>query len=240
MTGDPWDVWHSTLGADAEASDPWYELVKQNLRVEDVSGRRVLEIGCGRGGFACWLAARGAPPAEVVGADYSAVALEKGRATASAMGLGSITWRQADIQEIDEADGAFDTVVSCETIEHVPRPDVAVRELARVLKPGGRLLLTTPNYLGTFGLYRVYLRLRGRRFSEVGQPINKFTTLPGALWWVTRAGLQVESVKGVGHYYFWPSRPPGRVRALDRTCLMPFALHSLIVARKPPTPRRAP
>src|SRR5262249_27760351 len=87
-----------------------------------------------------------------------------------------------------------DTVISCETIEHVPDPSRAVAELAQVLKPGGRLFLTTPNYFGPFGLYRAYLRLRRRRFTEVGQPINQLTLLPRTLRWIRRAGLIAKEV----------------------------------------------
>ena len=68
-----------------------------------------------------------------------------------------------DIQHIAHPDASFDTVISCETIEHVPDAALAVRELSRVLTPGGRLFLTTPNYLGATGLYGGYLRLERAR-----------------------------------------------------------------------------
>ena len=99
--------------------------------------------------------------------------------------------------------------------QHVPNPRRAITELARVLRHGGKLLLTTPNYLGTLGLYRMYLRLRGRRFSEVGQPINKLTLLPLTRLWVAQAGLRVIAVDGVGHYLPVPGRPPVQLAAMD-------------------------
>jgi 2-polyprenyl-3-methyl-5-hydroxy-6-metoxy-1,4-benzoquinol methylase len=168
----------------------------------------------------------------MVAMDYSNVAVEKGRSYADAVGIKGITWQVGDIQAIAQPNASFDTVVSCETIEHVPEPAKAVSELARVLKPGGRLFLTTPNYLGVYGLYRGYLRLRGRRFTEVGQPINQFTMLPRTLLWLKRAGLTTETISGEGHYAFFPGRNPQRLRFLDHAVLKWIALHVLVVAIK--------
>ena len=232
-----YDAWHSSLDVNLNADDPWYQLVRRELQMErDIGGRRVMEIGCGRGGFACWLETRSPPPSEVVAIDYSPVAVEKGRAAAAAAGIDAITWQTGDIQDIAHPDGSFDTVISCETIEHVPDPRKAVSELARVLKPGGRLFLTTPNYMGTFGLYRAYLRLRGRRYTEVGQPINQLTLLPKTLSWIRRAGLRSEIVRGEGHYLFTPGRQPRRIPWLDVEILKWLAFHVVIVAQKPRSP----
>src|SRR5262245_35294962 len=158
-----YEAWHDRYPVDQEADALWHRLLKQQLGpVRDLANKRVLEIGCGRGGFACWLARQQPAPAEVVAADFAATAVDQGREHAAQLGLTNTTWQVADIQRLTHADASFDTVISCETIEHVPDPRQALRELARVLRPGGRLFLTTPNYLGTFGLYRIYLRLRGR------------------------------------------------------------------------------
>jgi ubiquinone/menaquinone biosynthesis C-methylase UbiE len=229
-----YDRWHAGLDVDVEANDPWHALVRRHLRPShDIAGRRVLEIGCGRGGFSCWLA-RQAETQEQVGMDFSDTAVAKARTHASQIGLHAIRWETGDIQAIARPDATFDTVVSCETIEHVHDPRRAVRELARVLRRGGRLFLTTPNYLGPLGLYRGYLRLRGRRYTEAGQPINQFTILPRTVRWVKQAGLRVTALDATGHYLPFPGRAPIRLETLDRLGPVTrwFALHSLVVAEK--------
>jgi 2-polyprenyl-3-methyl-5-hydroxy-6-metoxy-1,4-benzoquinol methylase len=231
-----YEAWHDKLGVDGESQTPWHQLLRLHLDpARDLAGKRVLEIGCGRGDFTCWLARQDPRPAEIVAADFAEKAVRKGRAFAAERGLKDITWEIGDIQSIAHPDGCFDTVISCETIEHVPRPRQALRELARVLKPGGRLLLTTPNYLGVYGLYRFYLRLTGRRYTETGQPINNFLLLPLTRAWTASTGLQVTAVDGTGHYFLFPRRLPTELPAFNnpRFVMRWLGLHSLIVAEKP-------
>ena len=236
-----YDAWHAALPVDDATDSPWHRLLRSHLDpARDLAHCRVLEIGCGRGGFTCWLASRPERerPAEVVAADFSPAALAKGREHAARLGLPGdrVRWEPGDIQAISHPAGSFDTVFSCETIEHVPDPPRAVRELARVLRPGGRLFLTFPNYLGTMGLYRGYLRLTGRRYREEGQPINRFLLLPRVRRWVAASGLRVEVTDATGHYLPFPGRPPIRLAAGDHPAVRPLArwtaLHGCLVARK--------
>jgi len=228
--------WHKGLEVDAGGDKPWHRLVKRHLNLaQDLTGRRILEIGCGRGGFACWLAGSPGPPERIVAADFSRTALEMGRGFAERLGLNAIIrWQIADIQNLPFADDCFQTVISCDTIEHVVNSARAVRELGRVLRPGGRLFLTTPNYLNCLGLYRAYLYLRGREFSECGQPINQFMFRRKTCRWVRQAGLRILATDAAGHFFPFPGRLPIEVPGLDSPRLLTkwFGLHSLTVAVK--------
>jgi ubiquinone/menaquinone biosynthesis C-methylase UbiE len=226
-----YDTWHASVSASAALDTPWHRMVQAALEPpRDLTGRRVLEIACGRGDFATWCVRRPAPPALLVAGDLSGAALRiaRGRVGAPA----PTAFLQADAEAIALRSATFDTVICCETLEHLEEPHAALKELARVLRPGGRLFLTTPNYLGPMGAYRGYLRLTGRRYSEEGQPVNRFLLAPRVRQWVRRAGLSIVATDGTGHYVPWPRRAPILVRERSRWFSL-FGLHSLIVAVRP-------
>jgi ubiquinone/menaquinone biosynthesis C-methylase UbiE len=225
-----YDAWHQgiTYSDEDDLRGPWVEMAKPYL-LKHVRGASVLEIGCGRGAMASYLAAL--DPSELVAADFSTAALEAAAPKLSTYDYVSVV--EADIQEMPFDSGRFDVAVSCETIEHVPSPQRAVCELTRVLKPGGKLILTTPNYLGPLGVFRAYKRLTGEPFTEVGQPINKFTTLPLTRYWIRSCGLQIDTWMSVGHYIPFPGRPPFRLKHLEGSWSKMFGLHSMVVATKP-------
>jgi 2-polyprenyl-3-methyl-5-hydroxy-6-metoxy-1,4-benzoquinol methylase len=233
-TSEIYDAWHARLEPDDEANAPWHQLARKYVDpVRDLKDRTVLEIGCGSGAFSVSLAKARAAPAKVVGADFSGVALKKAAELSAKMRISNIVWERQDILALSHPDASFDTVFSFETIEHVNEPARAVRELVRVLRPGGRLFLTTPNYFGVMGLYRMYLWLCGREFREVDQPINQLTMIPRTFYWLAAAGLHRTRVRCVGQYLPWPGRPAIRIMSLERVWpLEPFALHSFFLAEK--------
>jgi 2-polyprenyl-3-methyl-5-hydroxy-6-metoxy-1,4-benzoquinol methylase len=231
-----YETWHRSVHADdAVADGPWHGLVRRYLSPSDIGGRHVLEIGCGRGELACELAGSNPPPRRLVAADFALSAVSLGAARARRDSIPAVSWMVADVHAVGLPREAFDTVISCETIEHLTDPVGALREFARILRPGGRLVLTTPNYFGVFGLYRAYLRLRGRRYTEGGQPISRVTSLPRTWLWLRRAGFRVRAVDTCGHYALYPGREPWEpawMAPLGRW-LWPFGLHSVFVAEKP-------
>ena len=102
--------------------------------VVDAHPRRVLEVGCGWGELAEWIARETA--AEVVAIDLSPhmVRLARERGVAASV---------ADVQALPFADGAFDVVVAAWMLYHVPNLARGLTEIARVLRPGGRLVAAT-------------------------------------------------------------------------------------------------
>jgi ubiquinone/menaquinone biosynthesis C-methylase UbiE len=102
--------------------------------VAEVEPHRVLEVGCGPGWASEWIAAE--LGAEVVAVDQSERMVE----LAQARGVHA---RVGDVQALPFADGAFDCAVAAWMLYHVPDLDQGLAELARVLRPGGRLVATT-------------------------------------------------------------------------------------------------
>jgi SAM-dependent methyltransferase len=101
-------------------------------------GEKVLDLGCGTGHTALAFAARGAA---VEALDLTAEMLAQGRRMAEERGLANVRFREGDVARLPFADAAFDVVTSRLSAHHYAHPDAAVREVARVLRPGGRLLL---------------------------------------------------------------------------------------------------
>lgn len=99
---------------------------------------RVLDAGCGTGHTALAFAARAA---EVIGVDLTEAMLAQGRKLARDRNLSNVAFKRGDVEHLAFPDAAFDIVTSRYSAHHYPHPLAALREFARVLKPGGILLL---------------------------------------------------------------------------------------------------
>lgn len=106
------------------------------------AGARVLDVGCGSGVIADYLAAR---VERVDAVDANPAAIEYAR---SAFTKPNLHFHRGYVDELAFAEETFDQAYCLEVIEHIYEPQVRVllAKLARLLKPGGRLLVTTPNY----------------------------------------------------------------------------------------------
>jgi SAM-dependent methyltransferase len=102
------------------------------------AGSLVLEAGCGVGAQTVTLAAR-SPQARVVSVDISAASLKQAKARVEKAGLRNVMFQEADIHHLPFSDAHFDHVFVCFVLEHLARPEAALAELRRVLKPGGTL-----------------------------------------------------------------------------------------------------
>lgn len=113
-------------------------IVDLNLSLlPDVEGRDILEVGTGTGRLAAALLARGA---RVHAVDFSPGSLEAASTRAPGASLAL-----ADARALPFPDASFDVALASEVIEHVPETGRFLAELRRVLKPGGRAVLSTPS-----------------------------------------------------------------------------------------------
>jgi SAM-dependent methyltransferase len=119
----------------AQATDRLLELAAPR------PGERVLELACGPGGLGLAAARRVAPGGEVVLSDVAAEMTAIAAARAEALGLTNVSTRELDLEHIDEPDGCYDVVLCREGLMFAPDPAAAVREMGRVLRPGGRVAL---------------------------------------------------------------------------------------------------
>jgi len=102
----------------------------------DLTGKRVLDVGCGKGRFARVLAER-YPEGEIWGLDISEEMLKFVPA--------GIHTRAGTMTELPFQDAWFDAAYATESLEHAVEIDVAVKEMCRVLKPGGRIVIIDKN-----------------------------------------------------------------------------------------------
>ncbi len=128
--------------AERLANDPTSELwgehrSRYRFAAQFAGGQRVLDVASGAGFGLQMLGQAGARP---IGIDYDAAALHEVRRLEGAARL-----VRADAATLPLATASMDLVVSFETLEHVPDARAVVFEIRRVLKPGGRLVLSTPN-----------------------------------------------------------------------------------------------
>ena len=117
---------------DLRAREEWF---RAQLAGRPVAGERVLDVGAGLGHFSRVVAALGGRPVPL---DLA------GRLLAKLRGEFPLAV-QGDALALPFPAGTFGFVVSSECIEHTPDPRLAVREMVRVLRPGGVLVLSTPN-----------------------------------------------------------------------------------------------
>lgn len=155
--------WIENLRTDEVNRFGFAALERMLERTNLAAGAEVLDAGCGTGTNSRWLDERGF---RVTGADFSEFALEEARAASH-----GIDYRREDLTRLSFPDGSFDAVACIGVLMHIPAIEDALRELVRVLRPGGWLLIAEANARApeTY-LFRAYWRLRRRSIKVVRKP----------------------------------------------------------------------
>jgi len=113
-------------------------------------GLDLLDVGCGPGTITVDLAARVAP-GRVVGLDVSSDPLEEARTAAVRAGI-DLTFEVGDVYALEAVDDSFDVVHAHQVLQHLTDPVAALREMARVCRPGGVVAVRDVDY-GAFVTY---------------------------------------------------------------------------------------
>jgi 2-polyprenyl-3-methyl-5-hydroxy-6-metoxy-1,4-benzoquinol methylase len=167
-----------------------------------LEGKLLLDAGCGTGYFSAEAARRGA---RVVSLDCGINLLYETRRKGIARVIAG------DVTRLPISDSEFDVVVSSECVEHTVSPEKAVRELVRVLRPGGSLVVTCPNAFWRWSCSLAnMLNLRPYHGLENWPSWTELET------WATEAGLRVHRQVGLHlfPFVFRPTQP--LLRRLDR------------------------
>jgi SAM-dependent methyltransferase len=145
------------------------------------SGNRVLEVGCGSGVFLPRLAEKVQPNGQVVGLDHSDALVVEARKSADASQYSdAITVDLGDAYKLPYPSSTFDAAHCERVLMHLADPTAAVREMARVVRPGGVVVAAEPDWAGARfdhpdqeALRLVYLRALSMRNVDVGLTLNR-------------------------------------------------------------------
>ena len=184
-------AYYESFWADAPADpEPWdWERRRALLLSEARPGERVLDLGCGAGRFVAALRDAGADP---VGVEVAEAALTRARAVAPGADLRLL---EPD-GSIPLDHGSVDLVWCSEVLEHVADAAHLLQEARRVLRPGGRILVTVPFHGRVQAASVAFARFEAH-FDPQGQHLRFFTarSLADSL---RSAGFVAPSVRGVG------------------------------------------
>lgn len=155
-----------------------------------ISGKNVLDIGCHLGFFSRILAENGK---EVVGIDVLESSINIAKTFNQVKG---VEYKCGDIFNLKFRDNEFDSIVFLETIEHVQEPVKFLREFFRILKPGGNLVISTPNSVSYINILHQLLLFtkKGQNkyiYSLKTEPRNTGTQLDHVFAWDFRTILRL-------------------------------------------------
>ena len=132
----------------------------------DIQGKRLLDLGCGAGENSVYFAKKGA---HCVATDYSPGMVEVALQLADRYGV-KIEGRTANAMALEFPDNTFDLVYASNLLHHIPDPETALKEMHRVLKPGGKACFWDP--LKHNPVINVYRRMATEVRTEDETPLD--------------------------------------------------------------------
>jgi len=162
-----------------------------------LAGARVLDVGCGGGLLSEAMAAAGA---HVTAIDLAPDLLKIARLHRLESGV-EVDYRLTSVEALaTEAAGGFDAVTCMEMLEHVPEPGSVIAACARLLRPGGRLFVSTLNRTpAAFALAIVGAEYVARLLPKGTHQYRDFIKPSELAAWLREAGLEIEDVSGLAY-----------------------------------------
>ena len=161
----------------------------------------VLDVATGTGDFAIQ-ACRMLPSASLTGVDLSEGMMQVGRRKVEQAGLAArIDFQREDCEALTFSDASFDAVTVAFGIRNFEHLDRGLREMCRVLRPGGHLVileLSTPDRLPMKQLYRIYSRLIPLMGRLVSHDRSAYTYLPQSIRAFPQGEVMSESIRRAG------------------------------------------
>jgi 2-polyprenyl-3-methyl-5-hydroxy-6-metoxy-1,4-benzoquinol methylase len=210
----------------------WYKFSLPYLRSVLNSQTKLVELGCGQGPLLRYLAREKLLPEEnIYGMDQSRTAVDFVKRA-----LPSAHVDTGDIYQLPYPEGFFDVCLLMETIEHLEEPVPALKQIIGVLKPGGALLVSYPNFARPdWRIFRWLAEMLKKPQWVVLQPIDKIYRVSKAIEIVEGAGFVFDQGIGSGYGppFFYRFEADWMTRVLNALGLWRFSFHPILVFRKP-------
>jgi len=208
------------------------QMVRSRMVVSMVDakpGEVILDAGCGNARDLIQICRKGC---KCTGVDFSSDMIEEARKELSKNHIGSAEVEVGDLTGLRFPDATFDKVYASEVLEHIPDCNKAVGELARVLQPGGCLVVTTPNRHSLYGFdrYIIFEKLLRR---STGHPYDAWKTFGELAAILNKNGFEIVDCRGICYI-------PGYLVAYRLPRIMAKALVRIVSFLEPWLSRKLP